>query len=160
MAGAVAACTVIGTRPRAGNAGRAVCDKRLALLAPPHNVAGHRTARGMSLTWMGAPILAIFLFFLGNSFHFFVFLFILLLSRRGAGSAQTAQSNGRRTRHVAPPSKAAARGRRAGCGAEQCRWQTNLVGFAAPSEANCTNKSDSVLRAGLGGASSSAGIDS
>ena len=40
-----------------------------------------------------------------------------LWRRGGAGSGRQARSNGRRTRHEAPPSKAAARGRRAGCGA-------------------------------------------
>ena len=50
-----------------------------------------------------------------SHFHFFPFIFVS--SRRGARSAQQARSNGLRTRHLAPPSKAAARGRRAGCGA-------------------------------------------
>ena len=106
----------------------AVFGARRALLAPPHPVAGHLTARGMPPGLSGPHIWRFFDFggklssSLLHSSHF-------LWRRGGAGSGRQARSNGRRTRHEAPPSKAAARGRRAGCGAGavQARQEFKLI---------------------------------
>ena len=100
----------------------AVFGARRALLAPPHPVAGHLTARGMP----PGPIFGGFLILEGNYLrHFFIHLtFCGGVVELGADGKHGATGGGRGTRHrrAKPLHEGAERGAAPG----QCRHGQNL----------------------------------